>query len=155
MAAVLSKPMFADAREQIRNLEPALRRIAEEVVFPAHGRNYQTSGLRKQTHLLYTAMTRPGFDIGQIYRVSGNTLEIGIDPSVIKYAKYVVEGRPAVVAKRGKALRFYGENGKVIFRKRVKAAPPHRLFYLTAADLEKAQQIVSEMIGKDWTVRLR
>lgn len=142
---------LSEMRQAVTNVAPVLERIGQEVVLPAYGRNYASSGLRKRTGLLVTALTKRGAR-GSIFEVRGNELTTGVDVQAIPYAKWAIGGRGPVVAKRAKALRFYDRSGKVIFRKRVGPAPARPVVFLLPSDLVRANLIVAEMIGEGWRV---
>lgn len=136
----------------LRDVGTVLNRIADEVVMPALARNYVKSGIRTRTGRLKTALMSRNA-AGNVCRVSGATLEFGVDYGALPYARYVIEGRGPVRARRAKALRFYDAYGKVVFRKSVGPAPSHDLVYLTEADLTHAQQVVDRMLGEGWQFR--
>lgn len=133
---------------ELHRLEPVLQKIADEVILGPGGalaRNYAASGLKQKSSLLFDGITKRGW-IGNYVRTNGNVLTVGLDLRAISYAKWALEGRGPVVAKYKKALRFVID-GKTIFAKRVKAAPAHRVYYLTAEDIARAQGIVVRELG--------
>lgn len=137
---------------QLLNLEPVMQRIADEVILGPSGalaRNYAASGLKQKSSLLFDGITTRGW-IGNYVRVTGNVVTVGLDMRAISYSQWALEGRKAFSAKNKKALRFVID-GEVVFAKKVKASPPHRVYYLTAEDMVKAQRIAVSMLG--WGMR--
>ncbi len=144
--------VIRESRARLDDLQPVLNRIADEVVMPALARNYVKSGVKTHTGLLKTALMSRNAR-GNICEIRGNQITFGVDYGALPYARYVIEGRGPVRARRAKALRFFDAYGQPIFRKSVGPAPPHDLVYLTPEDQAHAARIVTEMLGDRWTFR--
>lgn len=143
----------AAERMKARLRDPALiNAVVDKAILPALAANYTRSGLKRPTGRLYDGITRRGAD-GNYVRVSGSSLTVGVDYAVIPYARYALEGRGPVVAKRAKALRFVID-GKVMFRKRVGPAPPHPVYYLDGSQEQQVQAVIDEFVegaGFTWS----
>jgi hypothetical protein len=130
--------------ERLQNLEPLLNELADDVL-QILARNWQSSGIQTHSGVMKSAVTKRGAK-GNILSVSSSGVRVGIDYATLPYARFVIEGRGPVQAKRAKALHF-DINGKSVFAKSVKAAPPHRLYYLTQPDLLQLETDLSNMIA--------
>lgn len=137
---------FPQALEALlSDLSPILAEVAEEIILPAFGRNYDRSGLKKRTGVLRTAVTTAGAK-GNFLEIRATGLTVGVDAQALGGEIYALRGRGPVVARKGKSLRFFDDNGKAIFAKRVKAAPPHNVIYLTESDYEKVAELVTKRL---------
>jgi hypothetical protein len=133
----------------INDTAPILQAVADEVVLGETGllaRNYASSGLKQRSKLLYRGITQRGAT-GNYVRVTGDTVTVGVDPAKIKHVKWALEGRGVVRPRYKKALRFEID-GRVIFAKKVKASPPHQVYYLLGSDQAKAQDIAARKIAE-------
>lgn len=139
---------FRQIADKIKDVTPAARRIGDNVISRRIGFNYHTVQLRQKTGRLFAASTRRGA-FGNIFTVIGNVLTWGVDYEMLPYAKWAIEGRGPVIAKRAKALRFVDWFGNLVFRKRVRAAPARLYFYLTPDDIERAKaEWANQMEGR-------
>lgn len=147
------KPL-RDMRDRLRNAgdaSGAMNKVADQVVLPAMRRNYHAAGIGIRTGKLIAGVSERGA-IGNYVRITGRRLTVGVSTQAIPYAKWVLEGRGSVVARKAKALRFE-INGKVVFRKRVGPARARPVHYLTDGDREKAQQVFTDAILGDLKAR--
>lgn len=138
---------IGEMKRRIENLQQIIERIADENVLPALGRNYNASGLKTHTGVLKQAITKRGAQ-GNVVKIDGNHLTVGVDYQTIPYARWALEGRGPVYAKNKRFLRFE-INGKVIFAKRVGPAPAHDVYYLTGSDLAEIQQKTNILLTED------
>lgn len=129
-------------RQRLGNLTALLNRIADQVVLPALARNYDASGLKAHSGILKRGISQRGAR-GNYIRASGLSVTVGVNYGAIPYAKWALEGRGPVRAKRAKALHFF-IGGKEFFRKSVGAAPAHNVYYLAGADLDRIREMARE-----------
>jgi hypothetical protein len=132
-------------KASLNDLSPLLKEIAEEVIQPAFARNYDRSGLKVRSGTLKTAVSKTGAR-GNLLEIRPHSLSAGVDYNTLPYARYAIEGRGPVVPRNKKALFFYDQNGKPVLVKRVKAVPPHDIFYLTEADFERIGVLLAEKL---------
>lgn len=132
------------------NVERALDAIADHVFLGETGalaRNYQRSGLKIKSGLLFRAITNRAWR-GNYVKKDGNAVTVGLDFRTVSYAKWAIEGRGAVVAKPGKFLRFVID-GKVFYRKRVGPAPPRPVYFMTPEADAKADMVAARVLTGD------
>jgi hypothetical protein len=129
---------IAEIKADMANLEAFLDHVADTVVYPALARNYDDSGLKVHRGVVKAAVSKRGAK-GNTLSIQGGRLSIGVDTGAVPESQYALDGRPAFRAPRGKTLRFWDDNGKPLFTKRVRASPPHEVFYLTEQDVTKIQ----------------
>lgn len=130
------------------NVRELLEIVVDEIVLPALERNYDASGLKTRTGVLKRGIRQRGA-LGNYVHMEGDTITVGVSYEQIPYARWALEGRGPVQAIRAKALRFYDENGKPVFRKRVGPAPPHQVYFLNPADIERAEQLLGARLVKE------
>jgi hypothetical protein len=71
---------------------------------------------------------------------------VEVDKAQVPYIDDVIDGRPAEVAPRGHVFRFYGDDGRPVFTRKIKALPAHDLFGLGDDDLEViGQKIITQI----------
>lgn len=137
---------IAQLRADVQNLEAFLDHVADSVIYPALARNYDTSGLKTHRGVVKAAVSKRGEE-GNVIEIRGGHLTIGVDTAAVPEAGYALDGHRAMKAARGKVFRFWDENGKPIFSKSIRAVPPHEVFYLTDADVEKIQQAALDWVA--------
>lgn len=139
--------------EELKDLSPFLKEVAEEIILPAFGRHYDQSGIKSHSqvygpggNLLKTAVTKAQ-SFGNVLEIRPRGLTAGVSYEALPYAKWVFEGRGAVLAKKAKALRFYDDSGKPIFVKRVGPAPPHPVIFLTEGEFTQiADRLTQKLV---------
>lgn len=135
---------------ELRNVEPVLQRIADEVILGPAGalaRNYAASGLKQRSGFAFNQITQRGFRDNYV-RVSGNTVTVGVD--IWKpggYIRYLLLGHGVIRPKYVKALHWINQAGQDVFARKVKAMPARRVYYLTSDDIGKAQAVAARMFG--------
>ena len=138
--------------ERIQNIEPLMDRLVDSDVLAILEENYAASGIkwhtqqRVSTGTLKAGVTKRGAK-GNYIIPSKQGARVGVSYDAIPYARFVIEGRGPLRAKRAKALHFWLD-GKEFFRKSVGPAPPHPIYYLTEVDLDRLGAKLSEMIGE-------
>lgn len=132
--------------QRLERIDGLLDRLVEEDVLPLLARNYDRSGLKSPSGQLRKAVSQRGAKGNSIVKFPGG-IRIGVDLNELPYARWVIEGRGPVTAKRAKALHFKDENGKDVFVKSVGAAPPHDIFYLEEGDVERLEGELMQMVG--------
>lgn len=150
-AAGLSSPITdiaTGAIEKLQDLSKVLREVAQEYILPTFGQHYDTSGLRKGSGVLKSAVSKPGAK-GNVLELRPTGLTAGVDYASLPYARYVFEGRGVVRAKNKKALRFLDSNGKPIFAKSVRAVAAHQVIYLTQGELDEVARRIEQKIAAE------
>jgi hypothetical protein len=145
------KPLYRHVEkiaERIQHIENLLDEIVDEDILPALARNYDRSGLKKQSGQLYQAITKRGAKGNVVMKRPGSVL-VGIDLNAIPYAKWVIDGRGEVRPTRAKALHWIDPvTGKDVFAKRSRPTPPHDIYYLTPGDLEQIEKHILAKIAE-------
>jgi len=119
--------------------------LVDNAVLPALASNYRRSGIKTHTGMLYRGITQRGA-IGNYVTINQNRATAGVlQTGQLFYAKWVLEGRGPVVARRKKALHFFID-GKEFFRKRVGPAPPHPIYFLPNFYQSMAQSALVKFI---------
>src|SRR5579883_77559 len=80
-----------DLKHELQDLSPLLKQVAEDVIQPSFGRNYDRSGLRAGNGVLKQALTKTGAR-GNYLQISAQRLVAGVDYSAVPYFRYVIEG---------------------------------------------------------------
>lgn len=127
-----------DILQRIKQVDRLLDELVDADILPILGRHYDQSGIHTHGGALKRALTQRGAQGNQITKMAGR-LQVGIDYNALPEARWVIEGRNAVTAKPGHALRFFDEAGKPVFAKHVKAVPAHPLFFLTPDELAQVE----------------
>ncbi len=160
---------WADAIEEkakvFQDTSRALNAIADEVVLGPVGaiaRNYSSSGLKQRTGTALRAMaTRNPISYVNVF---GPVLTVGVSIEAYQYKEghygqgggristpmligILLYGHRAIYPRMRKALRWVDDSGTVHFAKRVKAAPGHDIYYLTAEDVAKSQMVAAREFG--------
>lgn len=133
---------LSEMRARLGDTTPLLQAMVDRVLLPALARNYLASGIKTHNGMLYRGITQRNARGNQIV-ATPTSLRVGLSYEQLPYARYVIEGRGAVVARKARALHFF-IGGQEFFRRRVRAAPPHEVYYLTDADLRACQALADE-----------
>jgi len=137
----------------IERVDDLLNQLADDAVFPILARNYDASGIKqggvfggRHVGLLKPAITKRGA-FGNIVKVAGSTLTVGVSYQAVPYARWVIEGRGPVRAKNKKMLHWIDpDTGKDVFRKSVGPAPPHPVYFLSPGDLKEIEAHLAQLI---------
>jgi len=136
---------IAQLKTEVANLDAFLDHVADTIIYPALARNYDQSGLKVHRGVVKAAVSKRGAK-GNVIEIRNGHLTISVDTAAVPEAEWAINGRPGFQAKRGKTLRFFDDNGKPIFAKRVKAARPHEVFHLNDGDIAKIQAAAVEWV---------
>ena len=127
----------------IQKVDTYLDQLADEEILPILAKHYDQAGIKqggKRTGDLKQAITKRGA-AGNTISKQGNHLIVGVDYAQMTYAKWVLEGRGPVRAKKGKALHWIDpDTGKEVFAKRVGPAPAHPVYFLTPEELQDVEK---------------
>jgi len=119
----------------VARIDTYLEQVGEEVLLQILAEHFQHSGIKSRTGDLLAAITERGAK-GNVFQKSPGGLRVGVDYGTMPRAKYVIEGRRAVVPVNKKVLRWIDpETGKPVFSKYSRPVPPHPIYYLTSSDL--------------------
>lgn len=133
--------------------ENLLRRIGEEVILPAYGRNYRAANVKKESGKLLAALTAVGAP-GNVFRIEDSRLITGVDYNTHRHFKWFIEGRAGFRAKTRKGLWFINLEGRLIRVHRVRRAPSHpNLFKLDSDDRRRINLIWREAFNGKGFIR--
>ncbi len=135
----------------------AFEELADETVLPILARHYDASGIKHNfpqasifggaQGVLRRGITQRGA-LGNFFDKTAMGFVTGVSYGIIPHAKWVLEGRGPVRAKRGKALHWVDENGREIFVKSVGPAPAHPVYFLTPAELGEVERALAAIIAR-------
>lgn len=145
-------------KENLKHGEAVLTQVGEQVILPMLEARYDATGLQKRTGMMKTAVSKRGAP-GNVFEVSDSKLTVGIDYNAVPWAKYQLEGSLAHEIRPrkpgGLLVFFWKKLGKVVYLRRVShPGTKARLIYvLEPGALARANEVVSEAMGVDWSVR--
>lgn len=137
----------------IGRVDELLNQVADDAVFHILARHYDASGIKqggvfggRHYNLLKLAITKRGA-YGNITKIEGIRLTVGVSYEQIYYARWALEGRGPVRAKPGKFLRWINpDTGKIMFAKSVGSAPAHPIYFLDAGELREIGSKLTQLI---------
>jgi hypothetical protein len=141
-----------DMKHELADMSDILKRAAEEVIQPAFGRNYDRSGLKKGTGILKQALTKTG-STGNYLRITAQSVTAGLDYGREPYFRWATEGRGDVYPRTKKFLKF-DINGKTVFTKHSRPAPPRPVVFLSPEDFQLLAGRLTEMLVARGATRL-
>jgi len=157
--STLSEDLERQKRVLQNAIEHTLEKIGQEIILPALRSNYEKSSLKTRTGKLLNAMTQRSAS-GNIFAIEGNTLTVGVDTSIIPYAKFLLETgskRHSITPRTAKCLYFYWEKmGGYVALKYVNH-PGHAVYnlYEVGPDtIEKANELIRETFGSGAEISL-